>query len=466
MVAFVRRHHAAIVALVLAANLLWSAIAFRGIAVGWDESVYVGMGRYLFTGGKEGLFEPIRPPGWPVLLGMLDWAHVDAAVAGRFLMAALLFGSLLAMRDILRPAVDEALVTVFCAAVFLAPQLVGCRVALLTHVPAAFFSLIALTQYRRDRYFLAGLCFGAAFAVRFTFLIVAAAAAVVTLAEAVRARRARALLALSAGVAVPMGLVLAFSVLTNIDEVGFWAATVRPLVLGSSEQSNATWAKDGLVGNLSFYAVALGRRTLVLLLAVVALAPAFFGRLPPALRVAAVSLAALFAYYTWAQNKQERFALDFVFFAGLCGAWVATELLHRARASARLRDGLLVASVVAFSSVHLGTLVTLQVPPPPTSEAYFAQEHGKKILTVAPTFAPYAEQNLFIPLYMRHEPPLIAFHRAAGDADYVVYEPSFFFCGDEPCRDQVRSMEAELARGALVATLPLRDKTAKVYRLR
>ena len=67
---------------------------------------------------------------------------------------------------------------------------------------------------------------------------------------------------------------------------------------------------------------------------------------------------------------------------------------------------------------------------------------------------------------MRHEPPLDAYRRAARDADYAIYEPSFFFCTDEACRDQVRRVKTELEKGALVASLPLRDKTARVYRLR
>ena len=33
---------------------------------GWDESVYVGIGKYFASGGAVGLYEPIRPPGLPL----------------------------------------------------------------------------------------------------------------------------------------------------------------------------------------------------------------------------------------------------------------------------------------------------------------------------------------------------------------------------------------------------------------
>ena len=33
--------------------------------IGWDEAVYLGMGKYIYSGGAIGLFEEIRPLGLP-----------------------------------------------------------------------------------------------------------------------------------------------------------------------------------------------------------------------------------------------------------------------------------------------------------------------------------------------------------------------------------------------------------------
>src|ERR1700722_417487 len=35
----------------------------------WDASVYIQMGKYLFSNGQIGMIEPFRPLTWPLLLG-------------------------------------------------------------------------------------------------------------------------------------------------------------------------------------------------------------------------------------------------------------------------------------------------------------------------------------------------------------------------------------------------------------
>src|SRR3989338_5811597 len=38
--------------------------------LGWDESVYLGMGKYIYSSGEIGLWEEIRPPLLPLFLGV------------------------------------------------------------------------------------------------------------------------------------------------------------------------------------------------------------------------------------------------------------------------------------------------------------------------------------------------------------------------------------------------------------
>ena len=36
----------------------------------WDESVYMGMGKYIYSNGQIGLWEDIRPIVLPLILGL------------------------------------------------------------------------------------------------------------------------------------------------------------------------------------------------------------------------------------------------------------------------------------------------------------------------------------------------------------------------------------------------------------
>ena len=35
----------------------------------WDSSVYLGIGKYIYSSGEAGLWEPSRPLVWPLMLG-------------------------------------------------------------------------------------------------------------------------------------------------------------------------------------------------------------------------------------------------------------------------------------------------------------------------------------------------------------------------------------------------------------
>ena len=49
----------------------------------WDEAVYIGIGKYLFSSGQVGLWEEIRPLGIPLLFGGAWKLGLNPVIAGR-----------------------------------------------------------------------------------------------------------------------------------------------------------------------------------------------------------------------------------------------------------------------------------------------------------------------------------------------------------------------------------------------
>lgn len=64
--------------------------------VGWDESVYIGMGKYLASGADSGLYEEIRPTGLPILTGLLSKADGDHLLFSRIAMLIVSIGVVVA----------------------------------------------------------------------------------------------------------------------------------------------------------------------------------------------------------------------------------------------------------------------------------------------------------------------------------------------------------------------------------
>ncbi|MEM4638063.1 MAG: hypothetical protein QXK76_03535, partial [Candidatus Woesearchaeota archaeon] len=58
----------------------------------WDETVYLGMGKYLYSYGNSGLWESIRPIGLPIITGLM-WTIGEQILFTKILL--IIFSSLL-----------------------------------------------------------------------------------------------------------------------------------------------------------------------------------------------------------------------------------------------------------------------------------------------------------------------------------------------------------------------------------
>ena len=141
----------------------------------WDSSVYLGMGKYIYSSGEAGLYEASRPLVWPLILGFFWKLGLDAVFFGR--IAVLIFGigtiicTYLIAYELFnkRTALLASFLLAFSPAFFLFNSI------MFTEIPAAFFVTLGLYFFIKQRYNFAGLVFGIAFIARFfqIFLIAA-----------------------------------------------------------------------------------------------------------------------------------------------------------------------------------------------------------------------------------------------------------------------------------------------------
>lgn len=137
----------------------------------WDSSVYIGMGKYIWSSGHSGLWEPSRPLLLPSLLGFF-WAlglqpHFFGAVAMLlFSLGCCCLTYMLASKVFCRKTglLSMALFS------FL-PSFFMLNNTILTEIPSTFFFLLGVYFSVRKRYMLSGLFLGLAFMTRFFQII-------------------------------------------------------------------------------------------------------------------------------------------------------------------------------------------------------------------------------------------------------------------------------------------------------
>src|SRR5262249_48287057 len=138
----------------------------------WDEAVYIGMGKHLYTFGNAGLWEMIRPVGLPLLLGLFWTARLPI-----FLWELALIGF----------AVGYAILTYLIgkrlfgreSGLFAALLVIGSTTffreagKFLTEIPSTFFALACLYALLNRRLAYAGVCAAAAAMFKFPHLMLA-----------------------------------------------------------------------------------------------------------------------------------------------------------------------------------------------------------------------------------------------------------------------------------------------------
>jgi 4-amino-4-deoxy-L-arabinose transferase-like glycosyltransferase len=496
----------------------------------WDEAVYIGIGKYLYSGGTAGLFEAIRPPGLPLLTGALWRVGLDpllwARVVSLLLAAvAVLLAYALARRLYSPLAGRLAAVLLVCAPLFF---IWSGRI--MTEIPSAVFLLLALWLLARGVDFLTGLSAGAALLIRFPQGVLVFAAVVLCLLGLVAGPRPtrRALLAqavrFSGGVLLvvaPYLVATAFAYRTHAES--WWGAALRPILLAGAHKDNPFESMTGHAGPVAAafdYLARLGLQSPALLVglavgfvaAIAAIArrpssrePAALDRSAQASRLLLTTLVLAGAYLASIANTQERFLLPILpLIAVVAGGGIASvaswcfaqrrepprpmkaKSAPVAPPMARLLGGGVLAALVVGSMV-LGALrayedYTRQPPAgaaPPIVAFYrsidqFRARGARRIATSDPVLAAYTDHAM-MPFYEATNPHTVFINdgdewdTGVAKASLVLYAPSSYPCrrGMDWCTGREPALRARVfALGPVIRTFCAGDSVTCRYLVR
>ncbi|MFW5879640.1 MAG: hypothetical protein ACOCUV_02320, partial [bacterium] len=133
----------------------------------WDESVFLGMGKWLSSSGKVGLWEEIRPPGLPIVLSLVEKTSLNYVIMADFLLMAFTLGILTLTYLISFRLFDKNTALIATILTFITPIIFHYSGRILTGIPALFFCLLALYFFLRKDYTLASISCWSAFIFRY-----------------------------------------------------------------------------------------------------------------------------------------------------------------------------------------------------------------------------------------------------------------------------------------------------------
>ncbi len=137
-------------------------------AVWWDASIYLGMGRELYSNYQLGIWEPLRPILWPFALGFFWELGLNEILLGNLLQIMLSLGIIYFTYSIARNISKSDNDGLLAAAIIsFTPIFVSFNFRLYTEIPAAFLSLLSIWLMQKNRHLSSGLMSGLAFLTKF-----------------------------------------------------------------------------------------------------------------------------------------------------------------------------------------------------------------------------------------------------------------------------------------------------------
>jgi hypothetical protein len=156
------------IALIILIFLSLQLLKYDGKAsLWWDSSVYINIGKYIYSGGESGLYEETRPLLWPLLLGLYWKLGFNPILFGKITLMLFGCGSILLTYLIAKKVFNKKTAIIASLMLSLSPTFFLFNSILFTSIPSAFFLLLGLYYFLDQKYSYAGFWFGISFMTRF-----------------------------------------------------------------------------------------------------------------------------------------------------------------------------------------------------------------------------------------------------------------------------------------------------------
>ena len=142
-------------------------LIFRYHDTRWDESVFIGMGKYIFSEGESGLWESIRPPGLPLVFGLFWKLGLNSIILSELLSIFFAMGCIY-FTYLIGNELYNSKIGFFSALILsVTPVFFYFSSYGFTGIPSTFMALVSIYFFIKKRYFICGVFSAAALLFRF-----------------------------------------------------------------------------------------------------------------------------------------------------------------------------------------------------------------------------------------------------------------------------------------------------------
>lgn len=304
----------------------------------WDEAVYLGMGKYIYSLGNAGLWEMIRPFGLPLFTGAIWLFGFDQVYATQFLAIIFSCATIFMTYMIAKELFDKKIALLSAFLLAITPLFFLYSIYVMTEIPSTLFVLLSIYLYLKKKYLFSGLFAGVALLFRFPqgLIIVPIGIAIIIdwllKNKQITKKNKRAdsknyksdysalfkrILFYGIGFAIIIIPFISLNYLMyNAYTSKFTDALFRPLILASPHQGNLFESIRGnslstQLYNIFYYVIMMLKNNVLFVLSLVG-AIMLLVRFKERAKILSLTLIIYLIYYSYIINKQERFMITFL----------------------------------------------------------------------------------------------------------------------------------------------------------
>lgn len=427
---------------------LWYVI--QPSPVWWDTAIYASMGKFFFSGGMLGFWETLRPPLFPIILGLAWKMGIDPIFFGKLLMVASSLGLIALIYSIgetikKNAGLAAAALTSFTFVFF------SFTIVPLTDIPSAFTSLLAIWLVLRKKYFLGGLAATATFFLRFPLgLIFIPIGILAFIDEGTWRKKFIDALKISSSFIVSFG---GYLILNN----WLYGDPLLPIKLGQISMQQSVYTPEPFF----YYAIKLFFENPLLIFALVFVGILIIKRDLLKHQTVTATLISLFligGYLSSLAHKELRYSIAFLpYIAILAGAGMA-YVFEKIRLNKTYAILLIAAAVPVLSSIAMH----YNYAPPQIASEYekyyhfFDDKKDSIVITTSPQIGATTDIPI-LELFDTFEEGVRTFSANRNIIDYAAIDSCNIRCEKEgaDCSPSQRQLEAELKTAH-----PIFDETA------
>ncbi|MBI5065038.1 glycosyltransferase family 39 protein [Candidatus Woesearchaeota archaeon] len=371
----------------------------------WDTSVYIGMTKYITSGGAQGLWEPLRPPIWPLIISFFSFLGLPLIFFAKITQLLFSLGSVLLVFLIAKKLWGTEEARIASLLLLFTPVIVFYEGVMLTEIPAVFFGVLAVYFLVNEKYFLAGIFSGISFLTKFPMGLI-----FLGLVVSIISFKRNNILKLFFGFLIPVIIFLFVNFLIYQDPL-------LPLKEGSEIFEKSSWFYEK---GSSYYFIELIKENVFFIFGLMGL---FFLRKRKELALS-LSFLFLFFYFGYIPHKEVRFYVLFLPFLALVSAKGIAEILKY-----KYSKFILFALIILFVPLAYGKFVDYYNFKVGFDEQYYSlikNYDTKEALVSDPRFTLFSDKKLDLLYYKDYDEPTVM--KKLRDAELVITNTCDIVC--------------------------------------